>query len=92
MRLQTMSQRLQAWTPTSSTTPAKTSGWKLYVPLPSTATAVVLDYTPPVTCAQERFASSGGGRGSTKSHSKHFHLKLLVPQSFMVRMLPGTNP
>ena len=45
-----------------------------------------------MTRVQERFASSGGGRGSTKSHSKHFHLKLLVPQSFMVRMLPGTDP
>ena len=45
-----------------------------------------------MTRVQERFASSGGGRGSTKSHSKHFHLKLLVPQSFMVRMLPGTTP
>jgi hypothetical protein len=66
------------------------------VPLPSTATTVVVDYTPPPlprdVRAQERFASTGGGRGSTKSHSKHFHLKLLVPQSFMVRMLPGTTP
>ena len=62
------------------------SAWKRYNFKPQTPTPNPQPPTPKPH--QERFAATGGARGSTKSHSKHFHLKLLVPQTFMIRMLP----